>query len=97
MVTRIGGFRRKTRDKLRKSHRAKGKVSITNFLQKFVNGEKVLLKAEPAYQHGMYHPRFHNKAGIVEGTQGNCYKVKIKDFTKEKVLLVHPVHLRKLV
>jgi len=97
MVKRIGGTRRKTRDKLRKNHRTKGKVSITKFLQIFEKGEKVLLKAEPAVQDGMYHPRFHNKAGVVAGTQGDCYKVKIKDFTKEKTLIVHPVHLTKLI
>ena len=54
MVTRIGGFRRKTRHKLKKTVRTRGKLSLTRFLQSFVAGEKVVLSAEPAYQKGMY-------------------------------------------
>jgi ribosomal protein L21E len=95
MVQRIGKFRRKTRSKLKKNIKDRGKISIANYLQKFKLEEKVLLKAEPAIQKGMYFPRFHGKIGIVKGQQGNCYKVEIKDFKKPKVILIHPIHLRK--
>ena len=96
MVTRIGGFRRKTRSKLRKRKSDRGKISINKYLQKFKVGERVCLKAEPAVQHGMYFPRFHGKHGVVSGMQGKCYTIKIKDKTKEKELIVHPVHLKKV-
>ncbi len=96
MATRIGGFRRKTRYKLQKSIREKGKISIRSFLQELEPGQRVQLKAEPAVQKGLYFPRFHGKTGIVIGMQGKCYKVKITDNNKEKVLIVHPVHLKKL-
>jgi len=95
MAQRIGRFRRKTRSKLKKNVKDRGKISIKNYLQSFLVNEKVLLKAEPAVQDGMYFPRFHGKIGIVIGRQGKCYQIKIKDFKKEKILLVHPVHLRK--
>ncbi len=95
MVKRIGGLRRKTRAKMSKNYRDKGKVSIRNFLQQFNTGEKVILKAEPAYQLGMYFPRFHGKQGIIHGKQGACYQVIVKDGDKEKTLIIHPVHLRK--
>ncbi|HLC55401.1 MAG TPA: 50S ribosomal protein L21e [Candidatus Nanoarchaeia archaeon] len=95
MVKRIGGSRRKTRAKFSKNYRSKGKISIRQFLQKFSTGEKVILKAETAYQQGMYFPRFHGRQGIVQGRQGACYQVIIKDGDKEKMLIVHPVHLRK--
>lgn len=94
MVTRIGGFRRKTRRKLRKRVRDKGKISIRRYLQAFKIGDRVCLKAEPAVQKGMYMPRFHGKIGIVKAKRGKCYEVGIKDGNKEKMLLVHPVHLK---
>lgn len=89
----MGGSRRKTRNKLRKRPRTKGKISIANYLQTFKAGEKVCLNAEPAVQKGMYHPRFHGKIGEIKGKRGKCYEVVIKDGSKEKILVVHPVHL----
>lgn len=94
MSKRIGGFRRKTRDKLKKSPRTKGKISIRNYLQQFKVGDHVNLNAEPAVQTGMYHPRFHGRTAIVIGKQGKCYKVQIEDGSLQKTLIVHPVHLR---
>jgi large subunit ribosomal protein L21e len=95
MVTRIGGFRRKTRDKLQKGFRSKGKVSLTSYFQTFNNGDKVLLLAEPTVQKGMYFPRYHGKDGTVKGKKGKCYEIMIKDGNKEKSLIVHPVHLKR--
>ena len=93
MVQRIGGFRRKTRGKLTKAQ--KGRIIIANFLRGFKEGDKVSLAADPAYQKGMYHPRFHGQTGIIKGKEGSCYKVEIIDGNKAKNLIVHPVHLRK--
>ncbi len=96
MATRQGGFRRKTRHKLSKPRREQGKLSHRRFLQELEVGARVKLAAEPAYQKGMYYPRFHGKVGVVQSKAGQCYNVAIKDHDKEKVLIVHPVHLRKL-
>jgi large subunit ribosomal protein L21e len=96
MVTRMGGSRRKTRSKLKKSIANRGKLSITAFLQEFKDGDKVVLKADPSYQKGMYFPRFHGKVGVVMGRRGDSYKVDIKDFRRHKTLFVHPVHLKRL-
>ncbi len=90
-----GGFRRKTRHKLGKDVNDKGKVSIRKFFQEFVQGDRVILKAEPAYQKGMYYPRFHGKSAFVLNKKGQCYEVLIKDGGKEKMLIVHPVHLKR--
>ena len=96
MAQRSGGFRRKTRSKLKKNKKDRGKISIAKYVQQFQLGDRVCLKAEPAIQKGMYFPRYHGKAGIISGKQGKCYFVKIKDGNKEKVLLTHPVHLKRL-
>ena len=95
MAAVIGGARRKSRKRMTKSRRTKGKISITNYFQKLKAGDKVALKAEPAYQKGMYDLRFHGKIGTVEGKAGKCYVVGIQD-GKMKKLLVHPVHLKKV-
>lgn len=96
-MKRVGGFRRKTRSKLRKNIKDRGKINITKFLQNFDLNDKVSLSADSSYQDGMYHPRFHGKTGKVCGKQGKCYYISINDGDKQKKLLVHPVHLRKVV
>ena len=94
MSKRAGGFRRKTRNKLKKAD--KGRISIRKFIQKFEDGQKVLLNADSSVQKGMYFPRYHSKIGIIKGKKGKCYEVGIKDGNKSKILIVHPVHLRRL-
>jgi ribosomal protein L21E len=96
MVSRIGGFRRKTRSKLRKNVREHGKISLTNFFKNYEVGSKVILVGEPAVQKGMFFPRFKGKSGKVVGMMGACYNVEIKDGKKVKTLVVHPVHLREI-
>ncbi|MBI4154020.1 50S ribosomal protein L21e [Candidatus Woesearchaeota archaeon] len=96
MAKRIGGFRRKTRAKLRKNVHSRGKISIRRYFQAFNPGEKVGLVAEPSIQGGMFHPRFYGKVGTVNGMQGTNYKVELNDGGKKKILIVHPVHLRRL-
>lgn len=95
MVKRTGSSRRKARKKLTKPLRKRGKMSISKYLAKFSRGDKVVLKAEPSVQKGMYAIRFHGRVGVVEGKQGGCYTVLIKDGSKQKTLIVHPVHLKK--
>ena len=96
MVKRTGAFRRKTRQKLRKKNRVKGKISISSYLHSLNEGDKVTLTVEPAVQKGMYFPRFYRKIGTVKGKQGNCYRIQIKNQKKQKTLIVHPVHLKKI-
>ena len=52
--------------------------------------------AEPAVQRGMHHPRFQGKTGIVLGKQGTNYKVQIKDGNTKKIMITHPIHLKKV-
>jgi len=96
MAKRIGGLRRKTRYKLSKRTKDKGKLSLTKYFQTFKEGDKVILKAEPLVQKGMYHPNYYGKVGTVKKKQGKCYEVAIKDRSKQKVLIVHPAHLKKV-
>ena len=92
-MKRIGGNRRKSRYKMRKSVSEKGKLHIKRFLQTFESGDKVLLKAYPSYHKGLFALRFYGKIGEITGKQGECYKVDIKDGNKVKSCVIHPVHL----
>ncbi len=96
MVDRVGGSRRKTRHMLQKSRRQKGKISISKFFQELKPGERVCFKAEPAVQDGMYPRRFHGRTGLIQGKRGRCYIISAMDRNKEKSLIVHPIHLKKL-
>lgn len=96
MTRRKGGIRKRSRRKLAKHVRRKGKISITNFFASFNANDKVALLAEPAIQKGMYNSRFHGKIGTIKGKRGRCYEVEIKDGSARKTLIVHPIHLKRL-
>ena len=93
-MNRDGGPRRKSRHKFTKANRTQGKISITNYMQSFDEGQKVHLTVEPAVHKGMYHSRFIGKTGVVSASRGKCYEVKFNDKGKDKMVVVHPVHLK---
>lgn len=95
MVKRIGGTRRKTRHKLSKNIRDRGKISLVKYFQEFKRGDNVYLVAEPSVHKGMFWPRFYGKAGIVVDKRGRCYEVRIKDANKSKIVVAHPIHLKR--
>ncbi len=95
-MVRKGGVRRKTRYKLKKERREKGKISLRRYFESFEIGESVYLQNEPAVQKGMYHPRYMGKVGVIKAKRGTCYEVTIHDINKEKIVIAHPVHLAKV-
>jgi len=96
MVKRLGSTRKKTRKKFTKSIRNKGKISVSNYFQSYKLGDKVGLKVESSVQKGMYNPKFYGKVGTIKGKKGICYEVLLNDQNKQKTLIVHPVHLKRL-
>jgi large subunit ribosomal protein L21e len=94
-MKRIGGFRRKSRYKLKKEVRSRGKLNLTNYFQAFKPGEKVYLTADSSVHKGVYNLRFFGKTGVIKSQIGKCYEVSIKDHKKEKTLIVHPIHMKK--
>ncbi|MEM4264094.1 MAG: 50S ribosomal protein L21e [Candidatus Woesearchaeota archaeon] len=96
MGKRKGSYRRRSRKLMKKEYKTRGKISVSKFFAAFKIGEKVVLKAEPAYQKGVFHLRFYGKAGIIKGKRGDCYELEICDGGKKKLLIVHPLHLKRL-
>ena len=95
-MKRIGGSRRKTRYISRKHYSQKGKVSFKHYFQSFKDGEKVLLQWDSGVSKGMYFPRFYGKSGVIKGKRGQCYEIQFLDGKKDKTLIAHPVHLRRI-
>jgi ribosomal protein L21E len=95
MVKRLDGARKRSRHKMRKTLRRKGKTSLTAYFQEFKPGEMATLKAEPAYHKGLYPLKLHGKTGIIRNRVGRCYEVIVDD-GKQKTLLVHPAHLKRM-
>jgi len=93
MVKRTGGYRRKSRYKLQRDPRQKGKLSLKKYLEEYKPGEKVLLKPDSIVQKGMFDPKFIGRTGVISKKQGACYVVVIKEQTKVKKLIVHPIHM----
>lgn len=96
MVQRIGGLRRKSRNKFKKKPRKRGKTSIKNYLEQYENGDIVQLVIDPSNHKGVFHPRFHNRIGKIVSESGRCYKVRIKDRNKVKDIIAHPSHLKRV-
>lgn len=96
MVKASKGPRRRTRAKLRKKVRDKGKIKIRRYLQKFKKGEKVVIKPEHSVQKGLPGKRFWGKSGDVVESRGRAYVVEVKDGNKHKRVIVSKVHLKRL-
>lgn len=96
MVKRTGGFRSKTRHKLRKHPRDRGKISTTRLLQQLEIGDSVIIKQDPAVHKMMPNPKYRSQTGKVVGKQGRVYVIAIKDGGKTKYLQSAPIHLIKV-
>ena len=79
----------------RKNVKNKGKIKLSDYFQEFKDGERVAVVRELAVR-----PKFPSKlqgrSGVVNGKRGRSYIVKINDLNKEKIYIIHPVHLKKL-
>ena len=87
------GTRTKTRNKLKKSVRARGLSPLTNGFQTFETGEKVNIIIDPSIHKGMPFSRFHGLTGVIVGERGAAYEVSVKDGNKTKMVVARPEHL----
>ena len=99
-MRRIGGARRKTRCKLTKSVKERGKISLRQYFKSFNAGDKVVLVNNPSYHKGMFFRRFYGLIGtVIERTsdkKDTCYNVSVSDHGKQKTVIVHPMHMKKI-
>ncbi len=95
MSKRKGGYRRKSRYKLTRDKRQRGKLSLRKYLAEYAPGDRVFLKPDSIIQKSMPDPKFIGKTGVIGNKIGSCYEVTINDFKKEKKLIIHPFHLKR--
>ena len=89
MVVKSYGKKRGTRQKLR----LKEVITLSNYLEKFSEGEKVHIKLSK--NKNLPHPRFHGRTGTIISERGRAYVVEIKDKASTKHIIVRSEHLRK--
>jgi large subunit ribosomal protein L21e len=86
-------MRKKSRDKLSKTVRARGISPVVRAIQEFETGAKVHVLIDPSIHKGMPHPRFHGKTGEIIGKRGRAFVLKITDGDATKTLITLPEHL----
>jgi len=79
----------------KKSIRTRGKLKFSEYFKKLEKGDKVAVKIELAKNQNIP-KKFQGRTGIVEEMRGSNCVIRIKDLNKEKMMILHPVHLIKL-
>lgn len=88
------GIRRRTRDKLSKSVRARGISPVSRAIQDFDEGQMVHIILDPSIHKGMPNPKFHGKTGKVAGKRGRAFLLKVRDGNAMKTVIALPEHLK---
>ena len=65
-------------------------------VQIFNVGDRVVIDIHPSIPNGRPHPRFNGLIGVVVGTQGLAYYVRVRDGNSYKQILALPIHLKKV-
>lgn len=79
----------------RKPKREKGKIRLSEYFQEFREGDRVSVKRALSLM-PKFPKRLQGKSGTVESKRGSSYIIRIKDLNKEKLFIIHPIHLKKL-
>lgn len=67
----------------RKNVRERGKLKLSNYFQKFVEGDKVAVIRERSLTKN-FPDRIQGRTGKINGKKGRAYIVEIKDQNKKK-------------
>ncbi|MEK6935515.1 MAG: 50S ribosomal protein L21e [Nanoarchaeota archaeon] len=78
-----------------KSQREHGKLKLSNYFQEFKDGDRVAVIRELLVQ-PKFPAKIQGRSGRIVGKRGDSYLVNMKDLNKEKLYIIHPVHLKKL-
>ncbi|HJM13432.1 MAG TPA: 50S ribosomal protein L21e [Candidatus Thalassarchaeaceae archaeon] len=94
MVTRTKGSRRGTRSILSKDKRNRRRLFIGRVMHTYEEGDRVAIVLDGAQQKGMPHRRFQGRTGVISGTQGRAYVIRVSDGNMPKTVVARPEHLR---
>ncbi|MEK6915360.1 MAG: 50S ribosomal protein L21e [Nanoarchaeota archaeon] len=79
-----------------KKIRSRGKISLTKYFQQFDEGDSVAVVRDLTVQSPGFPSRIQGRTGVVIEKRGTSYVILVKDFTRDKVYIVRPVHLKKI-
>ena len=79
----------------RKRVREKGKLRLSSYFKKIEDGANVALVTDVGVR-ASFPKRLKGMSGKVAGSRGRFKLVEIKDGSKLKTFIIHPVHLKKL-
>ncbi len=89
------GLRRKSRAALTKRVRERGKLPLSRLLTTYEEGEKVIIRIDPAVHKGMPHKRYQGQVATVKAKRGKAYVVEIPQTKIVKTIIALPQHLKK--
>ncbi|KYH37918.1 MAG: 50S ribosomal protein L21e [Candidatus Hecatellales archaeon B24] len=89
------GYKRSTRQLLRKKPRERGLKPLGYMLIEYKVGEKVVVDIDPSIHKGQPHRRYHGKIGTIVDKRGRAYVVNVKVGGKTKQIIALPEHLRR--
>jgi len=81
---------------LSKRVREKGRLGLSRLLVNYGNGEKVVIRIDPAIHKGAPHKRYQGKVGEVVEKRGRAYLLRIPFAKKDKIIIAAPEHLKRL-
>ncbi|MAG07303.1 50S ribosomal protein L21e [Candidatus Pacearchaeota archaeon] len=79
----------------RKKMRERGKIKFSEYFKKLNEGDRVAIKEEKSVR-AVFPKRVQGRTGVVTGTRGKNYIVKLKEFSKEKIFIMPSIHLKKI-
>ncbi|MFA4960703.1 MAG: 50S ribosomal protein L21e [Candidatus Pacearchaeota archaeon] len=78
-----------------KQIREKGKIKLSSYFKKINEGDSVAINIDKGVNFQLP-KRIQGRSGKVVGERGKCKIIEIKDGRKNKIYVLHPVHLRSL-
>ena len=75
--------------------RKKGKISLSHYFKKFQEKDRVAIIREKGVR-ASFPEKIEGKCGEIIGKRGSFYLIKLKEGSKTKTFIIHPIHLRKL-
>jgi ribosomal protein L21E len=78
-----------------KNIREKGKIRLSDYFNELSEGDRVCVCREKTVC-SSFPKRLQGRSGVISGKRGRYNLVKLSEGRKEKMFIVHPIHLKKI-
>ena len=80
----------------KKSFRERGKIKLSHYFKRLDIGSDVCVVREKSVKCS-FPDRVIGRSGKIIGIRGSHCVIKINDLDKEKIFIIHPIHLKKIM